>query len=128
MPGVARRRVVYLGCGRKVTVTAVEQRSCAFGPWYNAADPLTAEGTTMSAIRGTIQDGQVILNAPANLPNGTEVRVEVVGASEYVGVGMREEDWPTTPEGITDLVAKMDRIQPFLTPEEEAEWQKARAE
>ena len=35
-----------------------------------------------------------------------------------IGVGMREEDWPTTPEGIAALIAKMDQIEPFLTPEE----------
>jgi len=81
----------------------------------------------MSAIRGTIQDGQVILPAPANLPNGTPVRV-VAGADESVGIGIREEDWPTTPEGIEALVARMDQIQPFLTLEEEAEWKKALAE
>jgi hypothetical protein len=82
----------------------------------------------MSTIRGTIRDGQVILSTPADLPNGTEVRVEVADTSEYAGVGIREDDWPTTPEGVEALAAKMDQIQPFLTPEEEAEWQKARAE
>ncbi len=82
----------------------------------------------MSTIRGTIQDGQVILSTPTDLPNGTEVRVEVASTGETVGIGLREEDWPSTPEGIAALVAKMDQIQPFLTPEEEAEWQKARAE
>jgi hypothetical protein len=86
-----------------------------------------AEVTSMSTIRGTIQDGQVVLPTPADLPNGTPVRV-VSEADEYVGIGMREEDWPTTPEGIEALAAKMDQIQPFLTPEEEAEWQEARAE
>jgi hypothetical protein len=70
----------------------------------------------MSAIRGTIQDGKVVFDAPPNLSNGTPVMVSVVGADEYVGIGIREEDWPTTPEGIAALVARMDQIQPFLTP------------
>ena len=81
----------------------------------------------MSAIRGTIQDGKIILDAPTELPNGTRVTVQPTG-SEYVGVGIREEDWPTTPEGIAALLAKMDQIQPFLTPEEEAAWRQALAE
>lgn len=81
----------------------------------------------MSAIRGTIQDGQVVLSAPANLPNGTPVRV-MASVHEYVGIGMGEESWPDTPEGIEALVARMDRIQPFLTSEEEADWRKALAE
>lgn len=82
----------------------------------------------MSAIRGTIQDGKVVFDAPPDWPNGTPVTVSVGGADEYVGIGIREEDWPTTPEGVEALVAKMGQVQPFLTPEEEAEWQKARAE
>lgn len=82
----------------------------------------------MSAIRGTIQDGKVILDAPANLPNGTPVTVSVGGAEGHVGIGIREEDWPTTQEDIAVLVAKMGQIQPFLTPEEETAWHKARAE
>lgn len=83
----------------------------------------------MSVIRGTIQDGKVVFDAPPDWPNGTPVVVSAGGANEYVGVGMREEDWPTTPEGIEALVAEMDQIQPLImTPEEEAEWQKARAE
>lgn len=82
----------------------------------------------MSAIRGTVQDGTVVLERPVNLPNGTPVTVSVSGAEEYVGVGIREEDWPTTSEGIAALVARMDQIQPFLTHEEDEAWRKARAE
>jgi hypothetical protein len=81
----------------------------------------------MSAIRGTIQDGKVVFDKPTDLPDGTPVTVSVAGGEEYVGVGIREEDWPTTPEGIAALVAKMDQLQPFLTPEEEEAWHKARA-
>ena len=42
---------------------------------------------------------------------------------------MREEDWPIDEAGIEALAVSIDQIQPLLmTPEEEAEWQKARAE
>lgn len=81
----------------------------------------------MSTIRGTIHDGQVVLQAPANLPNGTPVRV-LAGTNDYVGIGIREEDWPSTPEEIEALAASMETIQPFLNHEEEAQWHKARAE
>jgi hypothetical protein len=87
------------------------------------ADP--GRGPYMGAIRGRLIDGKVVLDTPAEWPEGTEVLVEP--AEEYVGVGMREEDWPTTPEGIADLIARVDRIEPFLTPEEDAEWRKALA-
>jgi hypothetical protein len=81
----------------------------------------------MSTIRGTIQDGKVVLDEPANLPDGTRVVLAVPG-EEYVGVGMREEDWPTDEAGIAALVASMDQIQPFLTPEDEERWRQALAE
>jgi hypothetical protein len=81
----------------------------------------------MNATYGTIQDGKIIPDMPVELPNGTRVTIQPAG-TEYVGVGIREEDWPTTPEGIAALVAKMDQIQPFLTPEEEAAWHQALAE
>jgi hypothetical protein len=84
------------------------------------------EVTPMSTIRGTIQDGQVVLSKPADLPNGTPVRV-VSEVDEYVGIGMREEDWPTTPEGIEALLDRIDKMEPFLTPEEQNEWEKRRA-
>jgi hypothetical protein len=80
----------------------------------------------MSTIRGTIRDGQVVLDEPLALPEGTRVTVATEG--DYAGVGMREEDWPTDAAGIAALVARMDQLQPFLTPEEEAEWREARAD
>jgi hypothetical protein len=75
----------------------------------------------MSAIRGKYVNGAVVLEAPADWPNGTEVVVEPVPG--MVSIGMREEDWPTTPEGIADLLKRWDAIEPVeMTPEEEAEW------
>jgi hypothetical protein len=80
----------------------------------------------MSAIRGRYIDGKVVLDAPADWPEGAEVTV--TPAEEYVGIGMREEDWDDSPEGVARWIARIDSLQPFLSPEEEAEWQKARAE
>lgn len=82
----------------------------------------------MSAIFGTYIDGKVVLDAPAPLPDGTRVRL-VTEDSEYVGVGMRDEDWPTTPEGIAALIARMDATEPVqMTDEEMAAWEKSRAD
>jgi hypothetical protein len=80
----------------------------------------------MAAIRGRYIDGKVVLDTPPDWPEGAEVSVHPV--EEYVGIGMREEDWPTTPEGIAALIAEMDRIEPFLSPEEDEAWRKALAE
>jgi len=36
-------------------------------------------------------------------------------------LGMREEDWPTTPEGIAALLARMDQVEPgWRSPEDDA--------
>ena len=80
----------------------------------------------MAAIRGRYIYGKVILDAPADWPEGAGVTVSP--AEEYVGIGRREEDWPTTPEGIAALLARMERIEPFLSPEEDEAWRKALAE
>ena len=41
-------------------------------------------------------------------------------------LGMREEDWPTTAEGIAALLARMDWREPVgLTPQEQAGWRAA---
>ena len=41
-------------------------------------------------------------------------------------LGMREEDWPTTDEGIAALLARMDQVEPgWLSPEDDAAWRRA---
>lgn len=76
----------------------------------------------MSLIHGTVENGQIILDEPASLPEGT--RVEIVPLRSYgLDHGMREEDWPTTREGVAALVARMDQVEPgWLSPEDDADW------
>jgi hypothetical protein len=84
------------------------------------ARPLDGGGC-VSAVRGKYVNGTVVLEAAADWPDGTEVLVEPVPSGEPVG--MREEDWPTTPEGVAALLQRWDAIEPLeMTPEEEAEW------
>ncbi len=79
----------------------------------------------MNALQGTIRNGQVALDAPARLPEGTRVKVVPVEATRPT-LGMREEDWPTTPEGIAALLARMDQVEPgWLSPEDDAAWRAA---
>jgi hypothetical protein len=76
----------------------------------------------MSAIKGVVRNGQIVLDEPAELPEGTRVEVVPVESLRPT-LGMREQDWPTTPEGIAALLARMDQIEPLImTPEEEAAW------
>jgi hypothetical protein len=83
----------------------------------------------MAAIRGTYLNGQIVLDGPppADWPDGAEVRVELAATNGPLGA--RDDDRPPTPEEIADTLAKMDQVQgPFLSPEDEAAWQQARAE
>jgi hypothetical protein len=82
-------------------------------------------GYIMSSIRGTIQDGQVVLSKPADLPNGTRVTVEPMAIAESDEL---PDDDDASPEAIARRLALIDRIQPFLSPEDEVEWKKALAE
>jgi hypothetical protein len=80
---------------------------------------------SMNALQGTFRNGQIILDAPAELPEGTRVEVLPV-AVDRPTLGMREEDWPTTAEGIAALVARMDEVEPgWLSPEDDAAWRAA---
>jgi hypothetical protein len=74
----------------------------------------------MNALQGTIRNGQIVLDAPAALPEGTRVEVLPVEGARPT-LGMREEDWPTTAEGIAALLARMDQLEPgWLSPEDDA--------
>lgn len=74
----------------------------------------------MKAIKGTYREGQVVLAAPADWPDGTEVIVEPMPREQTLGI--REEDWPDTPEAIAEWLKWYDSLEPLeFTPEEEAE-------
>jgi hypothetical protein len=79
----------------------------------------------MTTIKGVVKNGQILVPAPADWPEGCEVLIEPVsGPGE---VGMREEDWPTTPEGIAALLRRWDQHEPLeTTAEEEARWEEER--
>jgi hypothetical protein len=79
----------------------------------------------MRSHQGTVKNGQVILDAPVELSEGTRVEVRPIEAARPAP-GMREEDWPTTPEGIAALLARMDQVEPgWLSPEDDAAWRAA---
>ncbi len=79
----------------------------------------------MNAIRTAVKNGKVSIEVPADWPEGCEVLIEPLPAGS--GTGMREEDWPTTPESIAALLKRWDAHEPLeMTREEEARWQAAR--
>jgi hypothetical protein len=86
----------------------------------------------MSAIRGIIRRGQVVMTEPANLPDETEVEIVPVGLMESKG-----DEATMSAEEIARTLAAMDEIEPFeMTDAERAaieadrqarkEWEKAR--
>lgn len=79
----------------------------------------------MNVIKGTWKDGQIVLDDPADWPEGCRVLVEPVPATEPIGLS--EEEWPRTPEAIADWLKWFDSFEPVqMTPEEEADWAAAR--
>jgi hypothetical protein len=79
----------------------------------------------MNAIKGIVRNGNIVLDNPADLPEGCRVLVEPIAEEDTFGI--REEDWQDTPEAIAAWLRWYDSLEPLaLTPEEEAEWQAAR--
>jgi hypothetical protein len=79
----------------------------------------------MKAILGTVHNGQIVADQPVEWPEGCRVVIEPAAKEETLGI--REENWPTDPEGIARLLALMDQIEPVeMTPEEEAAWKAER--
>ena len=52
----------------------------------------------MNSIKATYLNGQIIPHQPVDWPDGIELLIEPVTHTETIG--MREEEWPTDPEGI----------------------------
>jgi hypothetical protein len=77
----------------------------------------------MSVVHGRYIDGKVVLDTPADWPEGAEVRVYLAGTTP--------DGWPDdeddSPEAIARRLALMERIQPGMTPDEEAAWKEQRA-
>jgi hypothetical protein len=78
----------------------------------------------MNAIKGTVQNGHIVLDNPTDLPEGSRVLVEPITEEMF---GVREADWEDTPEAIAAWLQWYDSLEPLqMTPEEQAEWQAAR--
>jgi len=104
--------------------SAVKKRKYVRGTqWPDCLRERSHERYQDERASGTINHGEVVLDTPAELPEGTRVEVLPVEAARPT-LGMREEDWPTTPEGIAALLKRMDEVEPggWLSPEEEAAW------
>ncbi len=79
----------------------------------------------MNAVKGTVRGGVVVLDEPNGFAEG--MRVEVTAEEPArPSIGMREEDYPTTPEGIAALLARADAFEGgWLSPEDFARWRES---
>jgi hypothetical protein len=76
----------------------------------------------MSVLKGTIRNGQVVLEQKADWPDGTEVNIIPAGRLPTGDEEMAEEDWSNAPEAIADWLKWSNSLKPLiLTPAEEAD-------
>lgn len=76
----------------------------------------------MLEVTGTVTNGVVVPSTPGSLPEGARVRIVIEDSAVGLPrIGIREEDWPTTPEGIAEHLRRMQEFEPVeLAPEDEA--------
>jgi hypothetical protein len=71
----------------------------------------------MNAIPGVYRNGRIDFAVPPDWPEGCAVLIEPLPAESPAG--MREEDWPTTPDGLAELLRRWDAQEPLeMTPEQ----------
>jgi hypothetical protein len=79
----------------------------------------------MMAVRGTYKKGRIILDSAVDWPEGSRVLIEPANPE----MGLRESEWPETPENLAELLKRMDEFEPLeISPEEEREIEAARQE
>jgi hypothetical protein len=77
-------------------------------------------------LTGTWKEGRIILDDPADWPDGFRVTVEPI-PGQVETLGITEEQWPRTPEAMAAWLVWFDSIEPIeMTPVEEASWRAAR--
>ncbi len=72
----------------------------------------------MSAVLGTIRDGQVMLDAAAPWPEGKRVKVNEIEKPEGEPF-MTEAEWRTDPEGIREWLDWYRSLEPIFQSDEE---------
>jgi hypothetical protein len=84
----------------------------------------------MNIFKSTIRDGRLRIDAPLDLPDGSEVEVIVhpLSADDELR-GMTEEEQGDTPEAVERWIRELESIPaPTMTEEERAAWHQRRRE
>lgn len=79
----------------------------------------------MASIKTIVRDGRIELKAPDDLPDGTEVLVDVIPSCPIPScpekIGLDESEWRNDPQALADWAAWLPTIEPIeLTLEEQA--------
>lgn len=81
----------------------------------------------MRAIKATWKNGRIVPAEPVDWPEGVELLVEPVPASEKIGLD--ESEWEDTPEALADWEAWLKTIEPLeYTDQERADLERYREE
>ena len=87
---------------------------------------------TTQQLNGVYHNGHIHLEGTPDWPEGTTVVVKLAEKTEEADTPitmMREEDWPTTPEGVEAILARWNEREALeFTPEGEVERAAWRAE
>ena len=70
----------------------------------------------MSVIAGIVRNGVVVPSQALDVAEGTPAEIHI---AEEKSLGMREEDWPDTPEGREALDAEWGAMEPLILTDEE---------
>jgi hypothetical protein len=65
----------------------------------------------MNAIKATWTNGQIVPAEPVNWPEGAQLLVEPLPASEKIGLA--EEEWQDDPESIAAWIEAVEKIEPL---------------
>ena len=76
----------------------------------------------MSTIRATFINGMIVPDASPEWANGTRIVLALDG--EVAPSASNEDD--SSPEAIRERLALMDRVEPWMTPEEDEAWRRQR--
>jgi hypothetical protein len=81
----------------------------------------------MITIKATVRNGRIEVDAPLNLPDGTELTIPIPERTD--ALGMRDDEWSDTPEAIEAWIRWYDALEPVeFSPGERAAWEAARQE
>lgn len=73
--------------------------------------------TQMISIRTIVHDRRIDVPAPEELPDGTEVVLELRPVTDKTG--LTESEWDDSPDGVDEWLKWLDSLEPFILTDRE---------